>query len=210
MGFSILIMAFFIPFTNSSLDPATLGDFVIGKRVAHFKPFAFVIVLTTIYGLLYHFLIPNSSDIEIQDTSRDVLGVYEKVINWSLNHFAYATSIMIISTTIASHRVFKKQGYNLAEHLVLNTHYRGLVLVVSILLFSVLYILRIGDSESLKLNVPIFQLVDLGLMYWCYGQFFNKLPKVRSLWLTVLTYLFTSSINLLLAFISGLIANAVD
>lgn len=188
----------------------TIREFVNGKRVRHFKPLSFVIILATIYGLLYHLLIPNSFDVKNIHPSQNILGIYEKVINWSLAHFAYATLIMIVSTTVASYRFFKKQGYNIAEHLVLNTYYRGLVLVISLLLFPVLYIFHSRDSERLKIYVPMFQMIDFVLMYWCYMQFFNKLTKVKSLGLTLLVYIFMAAINMMIAIIAGLIANALS
>lgn len=187
-----------------------IREFIIGKRVRHFKPISFVIILASIYGLLYHFLIPNSFDVKNISTSNKVLGSYEKVINWTLDHFAYATLIMIISTTVASYLVFKKQGYNLAEHLVLNSYYRGLVLVISLLLFPVLYIFHSSRAENLKGYVPIFQIIDFVMMYWCYNQFFNRLNKIRSLGLTLLVYLFMAAINMIIAFVAGLIANAIS
>ena len=186
----------------------SIKDFISGKRVRHFKPFSFVIVLATIYGLLYHFLIPASFEGKTDFSSDNIFSVYKKVINWSVDHFAYATLIMIISTTIASYQVFKKQGYNVAEHLVLNTYYRGLVLLISLLLFPVLYLFHNSDTGSVNSYVPVFQLIDFALMYWCYAQFFNKLKKTTSFGLTLLAYLFMAAINMIIAFIAGVIANA--
>ena len=186
-----------------------IREFVNGKRVRYFKPLSFVIVLATIYGLLYHFLISKSFDVENIHTSQNVLNVYEIVINWSLDHFAYATLIMIISTTIPSYWIFKKQGYNLAEHFVLNTYYRALVLLISLLLFPALYFFHNSSADSLKGYVPGFQLIDFALMYWCYAQFFNKLKKIKSFGLTLLVYVLMASINMIIAIIAGLIANAI-
>lgn len=186
-----------------------IRDYLSGRRVRHFKPLSFVIVLATIYGLLYHFLIPGQLDVQTIHPSDQLLGVYEKVINWTVNNFAYATFIMIISTTISSYLIFRKQGYNIAEHLVLNTYYRCLVLIISILLFPVLYLFHSTGADSLQGYVPIFQLIDLVLLFWCYSQFFNKLSRIKSLGLTLLTFLSMSVLNLIVAFIAGLIANAV-
>ena len=118
--------------------------------------------------------------------------------------------ILIVSTTIASYRVFKKQGYNLAEHLVLNIYYRGLELVIALLLFPVLYILYKSGIESLKSYAHLFQLLDFVLMYWCYAQFFDKLTKIQALGLTVLTYSFMSVINMTIGYVAGWIASVVS
>ncbi len=168
-----------------------------------------MVILATIYGLLYHFLIPTSFDVNTVNNSDNLLGVYEKVINWSVDPFAYATLILIISSSVSSFLIFKKQGYNLAEHLVLNTYYRGLVMMISLLIFPVLYTLHRTDTDSIKTFVPIFQIIDFVLLYWCYSQFFSKLSPIRSLGLTLLSFLFMAAINLVLAFIAGLVANVI-
>jgi hypothetical protein len=188
----------------------TIREYINGKRVRHFKPLSFVIILATLYGLLYHYLIGNIFEVEPTHAPQDVLSVYEKVILWSTDHFAYATLILIISTTIASYLVFKRQGYNLAEHFVLNTYYRGLVLVIALLLFTVFYVLYKGGKEWLRVYAPVSQAIDFILMYWCYTQFFNKLTKIQSLGLTLLAYLFMSALNMIIAFLAGLIANAIS
>jgi hypothetical protein len=187
-----------------------IRDYLDGRRVRHFKPLSFVIVLATVYGLLYHFLIPGQLDVQTIHPSDQLLGVYEKVINWTVNNFAYATFIMIISTTISSYLIFRKRGYNIAEHLVLNTYYRCLVLIISILLFPMLYWFQTAGEDSLRWYVPAFQLVDFILLYWCYSQFFNRLSKMRTLGLTFLAYLFMSTLNLIVAFTAGLIANCLS
>ena len=99
----------------------TIREFLNGKRVSHFKPFPFVIVLTTLYGLLYHNFIDSIFKIEPIVANDGILNAYEKVIRWITDHFAYATLILIFNSTVASYQVFKKSGYNFAEHLVLNT-----------------------------------------------------------------------------------------
>ncbi|WP_194774805.1 DUF3667 domain-containing protein [Pararhodonellum marinum] len=187
----------------------SIREYIEGKRVHHFKPLSFVVVLATIYGLLYHFLIPTSFDVNTVNSSDNLLGVYEKVINWSVDHFAYATLILIISSSVSSFLVFRKQGYNLAEHLVLNTYYRGLVMMISLLIFPVLYALHSAGNDSFKTFVPVFQLIDFVLLYWCYSQFFDKLTKIRSFLLTLLSFVLLNVFNMILALIAGLVANSV-
>ncbi len=148
-----------------------------------------MVILATLYGWLYHYLISNLFDVQPIHTAEDVWSVYEKVIRWTLDHFAYAALILILSTTIASYLVFKRQGYDLAEHLVLNTFYIGLVLVIAFILFPVLYIYDKSSIEGLKSYAFISQLLNFVLMYWCYAQFFNKLTKINALGFTALTYL---------------------
>jgi hypothetical protein len=189
----------------------TIREFIDGKRVRHFKPLSFVVLLATIYGLIYHQFINIPFDVEPIRAEESITSIYEKVIHWSIEHFAYATLILILSTTIASYLVFKKQGYNIAEHLVLNTFYRGLLLTIALILLPVQYIiLHKSGIEGLKSYALITQLLDFILMYWCYVQFFNKLTKIQSLGLTVLTYLFTLMINMVFGYVTGWIVSSVS
>lgn len=180
-----------------------IRDFINGKRVRYFKPLSFVIVLATLYGLLNHYLIDKSFDEQHIQTANDVVDAYEKVTRWIFNHLAYAALILTFTTTLASHLVFKKQGYNLAEHLVLNTYYRGLVLVIALLLFPLSYLSHRGGAEGLKTYAWLAQMIDFLLMYWCYAQFFNQLTKLQSLALTALTHILMTIINLAIGLVAG-------
>ncbi|MDB5120104.1 MAG: hypothetical protein JWN56_1322 [Sphingobacteriales bacterium] len=182
----------------------TIREFIEGKRVRHFKPLALIVILAAIYGLIYHYFIIIPFANEPINAGENILSVYQKILRWSIEHFAYATFILIISTTIASYSIFKKQGFNLAEHLVLNTFYRGLTLIFGLVLLPLQYIIYCNSgTEGLKYYALISQLLDFGLMYWCYAQFFNKLTKTRTLGLTVLTYLWMVTINMLFGYVAG-------
>ena len=187
----------------------TIREFIEGKRVHHSKPFSFVVILATLYGLLYHYFINNLFDVEPIRTRENIVSAYEKVIQWNLDHLAYTVLLLIMTTTIASYQVFKKQGYNIAEHLVLNTYYRSLELIISLLLFPFLYILQRSGKESFKTFAHFIQLLDFVLMYWCYVQFFDKLPKIKVFGLTALTFSFMSVINMTLGYIAGLFTSII-
>jgi hypothetical protein len=177
--------------------------------VKHFKPLSLVIILATLYGLLFHFLINNLFDVEQINTKGDVISAYQKVSQWITDHFAYSTLILILTTTISSYLVFKRKGYNFAEHLVLNTFYWGLVLVINFLFFPVLYIYFNNNAERLKSYGYISQIFDFVLMYWCYSQFFNKIPKIERLGLILLTFLILSIINIVMGYVTGWIVSSL-
>ena len=69
----------------------TIREFINGKRVRHFKPFSFVVVLATLYGLLYHYFIRNVFDVQPIHPTENVVSAYEKVIHWNLDHLAYVS-----------------------------------------------------------------------------------------------------------------------
>ena len=187
-----------------------IREFIHGKRVRHSKPLTFVVILATLYGLLYHFFIHNIFDVQSIHPTENVVNTFKKVIQWNLDHLAYTVIILIVSTTIVSYQVFKKKGCNLAENLVLNTYYRGLELVITLLLFPVLYVLSKNNAEGLRTYALLSQVLDFVLMYWCYAQFFDKLTKIQAFGRVVLTYSFMSVINMTIGYVASWIASVVS
>ena len=180
----------------------TIREFINGKRVRHFKPLSFVIALATLYGLLYHYFIDLHYHLKAEVPKDDVVGIFKNVTLWMMNHLAYASFILILGATISTYIVFKKQGYNWAEHFVLNTYVVGLILVTSIVLLPVLYIQKLKGEGGLQ-NYGIFsQCLIFILLFWCYAQFFTNLSIIQKLARTVLSFIFMS-------FISGTIVFAV-
>jgi hypothetical protein len=59
----------------------------------------------------------------------------------------YASLLLIVTNSLASYLIFKKQQNNFAEHLVLNTFYRALSLLVSLLLLPSFLFFTYPDSQ---------------------------------------------------------------
>jgi len=178
----------------------TIREFLDGKRVRHFQPLSFVIVLATFYGLLYHYLIFSHIDVTLIDPQDDITGASGKIITWMTEHFAFDGLVLIITSTLVSYVIFKKRKYNLAEHLVLNTYLMGLFLIVSILVFPIVYIF--GNALTLQYGI-VQQGFLLVLMCWCYAQFFDKTSKGKVIGLTVIAFLVISLVNIAIGYFAG-------
>jgi hypothetical protein len=183
----------------------TIREFLEGKRVRHFKPLSFVVVLATLYGFFYHNTISHLFEPKIISPNENVVEAYVTVIRWNIDHFAISNLLLIVVTATASFYVFKKRGYDYAEHLVLNTYLRGLVLLVSLLTVPFIYFNR--STENLKWFALIIQVVDFSLMYWCYAQFFDKQSKGKTLVLTLLTFLINSAAALAFGYLASWLVN---
>lgn len=188
----------------------TAREFINGKRIHHFKPMSLIVVLATLYGILFHFFINHASDVKLEATTDQIVTVYENLNRWYLNHFAYVSLMLTLIATVTSYYVFKKQGYNLVEHFILNAFYVSLVLVVTLLAFPVLYLLFSSEKANLNYYLMFIQQIYFILMCWCYMQFFNKIPKLKAFGFTVLTYFMISIGIVTIAFISVLIASAIS
>lgn len=164
----------------------TIREFIEGKRVKHFKPISLVIVLATLYGLLYHYFhisfvesSPNSSS----ETGIDVV----KFNEWMGTHYAWATLLTIPLYTIGTSIAFRKQGYNLVEYFILNTFKASQKMFVHIALFPLLY--HFNGTHTMQTLSLVIYLIDVVFIYWTNAQFFNKMSLKKSLLLTLLSQL---------------------
>jgi len=127
-----------------------------------------------------------------------------------MNHFAYASFILIIGASISTYIVFRKQGYNWAEHFVLNTYVVGLILVTSIVLLPAFYIQKLKGEEGLQDYGIFSQCLIFILLCWCYTQFFTNLSVIQKLARIVLSFIFMSIISGTIVFAVGWIYGLVS
>lgn len=178
----------------------TIREFLDGKRVRHFQPLSYVIVLATFYGLLYHYLIFDHLHASLIEPKDDITGASEKIVTWITEHFAFDGLILIITSTLVSYVIFKKRKYNLAEHLVLNTYLMGLFLIVSLLVFPIVYIFGIAVTLQYGIVQQFFLFI---LMCWCYSQFFNNTSRGKIIGLTGIAFLIISVLNLAIGYFAS-------
>ncbi len=178
----------------------TIREFLEGKRVRHFQPLSFVIVLATFYGLLWHYLIFDRLHASLTEPGEDITRASWKIVTWITEHFAFDGLILIITSTLVSYVIFKKRKYNLVEHLVLNTYLMGLFLIVSLLVFPIVYIFH----NALTLQYGIVQQgFLLVLMCWCYAQFFKNTSKAKIIGLTLGAFFIISLLNLAIGYFAN-------
>jgi len=160
----------------------SVREFIEGKRVHHFKPLSLVVVLATLYGVLYHYF---KIDYFI-NTQSDYLN-YEKVNELMATHYSWLTVATIPLYSIGTFLVFKNQGYNYFEFFVLNTFKASQRLFVQILTFPILYLLN-HTSYMHQFSIATY-LIGLVLIFWTNIQFFNKMSKTKAFFLSVLSHL---------------------
>lgn len=174
----------------------TIREYLEGKRVKHFEPFALLVTLAGLYGLLYHtYHINLFSDITVSDTDFKKIN-FNDVNDWISNHYALSVFIILPVYSFSSFIVFRKQGYNLVEHLTLNTFLASQRLLFRIVSFPLLIIYN--GTEQIHAVMNLYLLLDFILIIWSYCQFFNKLSVIRSFLMSVLSYLLFITILILI------------
>jgi len=160
----------------------SIREFIEGKRVHHFKPLSLVVVLATLYGLLYHFFHINTFEAaKTSDIDSDYLN------EWFATHFSWVTVASIPIYTIGTYLVFRKQGYNFVEFFVLNTFKAAQRISVQLVTMPILIFLN-HTSHIAQYN-NVMYVVGIILIFWTNIQFFNKMSKIKSFLLTLLSHL---------------------
>ncbi|WP_447636070.1 DUF3667 domain-containing protein [Flavobacterium microcysteis] len=163
----------------------SIREFIEGKRVSHFKPTSLVFLLGSFYGLLYHFFhikLPTHLINGNSEQASDIIG------DWITAHYALATLLTIPLLSIASFLAFRKTGYNLVEHLVLNGFIAGQKLILQFIFFPLLYIY--SRTQTILLLSGISMLIDILLAFWTYNQFFDTQSTLKNIFKTILTYIY--------------------
>ncbi|KAF2080965.1 DUF3667 domain-containing protein [Flavobacterium sharifuzzamanii] len=160
----------------------SIREFIEGKRVRHFKPLSLVVVLATLYGLLYHYFHINTFD-GAKNSDID----FEHLNEWFATHFSWVTVGSIPIYTIGTYLVFKNQGYNFVEFFVLNTFKAAQRISVQLLTMPILIFLN-HTSYIQQYNNTMY-IIGIILIFWTNIQFFNKISKIKAFFLTLLSHL---------------------
>lgn len=154
----------------------SIREYIEGKRVKHFKPFAFLFVAATIYVIANKIL---GHETAINDFLQGFYGNCEScegdeaidkagntLTQWINNYQVYVILISILLFSIASYFAFSRFEYNLIEHLVLNFYIAGFQL-----LMYTIFSLFPMDEDSMIVLIPFV----VGMIFngYTYFQFFR-------------------------------------
>jgi len=173
----------------------SVREFLAGKRVDHFKPLAFLLITSALYAVTAYFL---DSETLVDSTISGFLSAthesnetsLDNVMNWIANNQRYSPLIILPLFSLSSTIVFSEYKYNYFEHLVINSYFTGLQMliywVLGFIFFKENSFLEISFIEKSYLEIPLI----IGIIYncWCYIQLYDdkKMPTVIGL--TLSTY----------------------
>lgn len=192
----------------------TIRDYLKGKRVKHFKPFAYVLVLSTIYALTTELsdrsnfmtdFLEGFYNGSTDDPKKNDLGLVGEVVLWMASHYAYASLLIIPLVSLASYLSFFKQGYNFFQHLVLNSYLAGLRTVFYLV---ILLLTLVIDNESITDTIDLYKIyLGVILTFWIYFRFFEALSGWKKISFTILHFLLLVLLLLALVVVIALISN---
>jgi len=176
----------------------TIKEYISGRRIINFNPFAYVIILSTIYLLLARLLhveiffdkISNSITIEGiekfkgNETYMNIQNLYY----WFKDHFEYSTLILVPVFSLASYLAFRESGYNYLKHFILNTYLAGQRIIVFIIALPIIAMIKNKEVVSQIENIET--VIWISLMTWTYIQFFDNNKLFKNILRTLLTYVY--------------------
>jgi hypothetical protein len=174
----------------------TIREYLKGKRVKHFKPFAYIFILSTIYAVLTkaakkstfltEFLIGFNNG-TTDEKSRSDLDFLGEAVLWMSNHYAYTTLLLLPIISLASYLCFRKTRYNYFQHLILNSFVAGQRTIVYLVILPFTYFITDkGVNETIETSKVY---LGICLTIWSYYQFFQTTKPFKKVLLTILTYI---------------------
>lgn len=159
----------------------SIREYLEGKRVRHIKPLKFALWATAISFVMFHFL--GNDEVFIQNiNNQHPESIKSPAVSEKLSAFLFANPSLIqllIIPTIAfsSWLLFRKRGYNYAEHIVICAFLLGELSLFS--LFTGL-VVKVFAQHSLMLS--ILGILNFGVWFlyfgWAFGQIFQPGKKL--------------------------------
>ena len=169
----------------------SIREFIEGRRFNHFKPISLIIVLAGICGFLYQYYHINILAANVKITSDGDIShaqnILTKATEWFAEHYALISIMELPLFATGTFIAFKKAGYNLTEHLVLNAFLTGQRLILHIATFPLYYIYN--NTPTLSVIEKCVTSAGTIIMVLSLMQFFNQQKKLKSFLLSLLSLL---------------------
>lgn len=189
---SVLIVnkGFFYTLTQLFKNPGkSIREYLDGKRKKHFKPFTYVLLLSTIYFFISSItglntwvndffvgFLPDSID---ENAKVEI----PPLLKWFSENLAYTNLLLLPIFSLTSFIAFRRYKRNYLEHIILNAYLAGQqTIFYAIFLFISLFI----QAEFLDI-IP--SLISFFYITWAFYQFFSKGNFVTHLLRTLLAYM---------------------
>lgn len=188
---------FFYSFRALFVRPGnSIQEYISGKRKSHFKPIAYVLILSTVYFLITQVTNQNTWIDElitgwmIGTSGQESEAEIPALARWFAKNYAYTTLLLLPVFSFASYLSFFKYGKNYLEHIVINSYITGQKAI-----FYSLFAL-VGFFTENDLFAALSLLASIAYTFWVFWQFFSEGRRptnlLRSLMIYVLYWIFST------------------
>lgn len=195
-----LLFTFKQLFTRPGLS---IRAYLDGKRKNHFKPFAYLLLFSTLYFFISKIMLENTwlDDIVSGFTqgANDLDNKTELpgIIKWFGQNYAYATLLLIPIFSLATFISFSKKDTNYLEHLVLNAYITGHQAIFYCIFSFINPYLGEGYFEMIPFLISISYCGFVLFQFFASG---NRFVNILRTILSYVIYLVISSVILLFIF----------
>ncbi|MDR0660852.1 MAG: peptide deformylase [Prevotellaceae bacterium] len=119
-------------FTNPS---GAIKEYLSGKRVRYSKPFGLVFIVVTVYVILSYWLNAQMESIQLSGASALDVEMKSATQGYTESIYSYYSYIQLLTIPLyafSAYIFFKSDGYNYAEHCVINAYITAGSTVISI------------------------------------------------------------------------------
>ncbi len=190
----------------------SIREFLHGKRKKHFKPLAFVLLMSTLYVLTtyltdkYTILGDGISGIAESLNNKGTKSlITSDILNWFAQNHSYATLGILPLFSLASYLIFIKSKYNYFEHLILNFYVTGQQMVIYLIFTFLFFVFRI---EGYYIDIIPF-IIGILYLFWVFVKFFKYGNILQRIVLTILAYILYFILIILLLFSMTIIENLI-
>ncbi len=190
----------------------SIREFIQGKRVKHFRPFAFIFLLAGIYSFLNHYFHISEIVLESMPKQKTQL-MNNKVshfVNWVSDHYAISILMYLPFTSFASYLAFKKYNYNYLQHFVANSYISGFHIFIGIICMPLLILYTKTKIFFLTFLSAILCFVFSFITLY---QFFNFVPKgnrILRIFFVALNYLWMYLVLIIIITVSMLMTYGIN
>lgn len=163
-------------------------EYLEGKRVSVTKPVKFILWATALNFLVFHLVGLDQDMVHALSGQQGQTAATMKLTRYIFDHPAIVIFLMIPCISCCSWLFFRRQGYNYAEHVVLNAYLMGEVSLFGVVLNPLLKAAAPGNTLFL-LKIILQVGCWLGYMGWGYAQFFQSRRRLLTWLKTALSVL---------------------
>jgi Protein of unknown function (DUF3667) len=178
----------FVPKLMTSAGLIAL-DYVNGRRKKYFNPFQYLILVVgfNVFMITKLKYLERSTTMftESKLTGR-VAEFQHQMVEFMSHYYNFIIFLLIPIFAVMSFWLFRKKGYNYAEHVVLQCCIQGQQNTISLVLMLIAALL--GNSEFFKVVAGISVVIVCITYAFGYKQFF-KVSFGTALWKSILVYL---------------------
>lgn len=157
----------------------TIRNYISGKRMKYTKPFLFLFLAGIIYSLIFHFF--HYLPMKEMNRHDEVIFQYIPIYDWYSEHYSLVVLCLIPFYSLSTYLLFRKRGYNYAEHLVLFSYLNGAKIFFRLLIYPILYL-----TESIVIYQIAFVASEIYIV-WGLAQFFKTTTWIKVILKTLLS-----------------------